>query len=306
MRWMFGAMICVATLVAAPAAFGQTRADLEKARAAYLARNYAEAEERLRVLVDSKTGFKERSLLTQARMNLGAVLLAQGKKAEADDLFEKLILEDPNFEPDPLAFPTDVLNAFIDVRAGLQEKIKLAAQNAARLEAERKAKEEAERLAQQRWLERVKAQAMEEKITVRNNRVVACLPFGAGQFQNRNMVLGFIFLGTEVAALVGTASTFTMYLNAREREQEEIDKLDISNTAEQYHQRAENIRYANLGFAGAFLAVAGLGILEANLSFVPEHAEKKHRDLPPVSKLRPTVAPLAGGGAFVGITGVTF
>ena len=293
------------TMFALPA-LAQTRADLEKARAAYLARNYAEAEEKLRVLVDSKTGFKDRSLLTQARMNLGAVLYAQGKKAEADDLFEKLILEDPNFEPDPLAFPTDVLNAFIDVRAGLQEKIKLAAQNAARLEAERKAKEEAERIAQQRWLERVKAQAMEEKITVRNHRAIAFVPFGAGQFQNRNNVLGFIFLGTEVAALAGTAVTFTMYLNAREREQEEIDKLDISNTAEQYHQRAENIRLANLGFATGFVAVAVLGILEANLSFVPEHAEKKPRPLPPLGKIRPTLAPLPGGGAFVGITGVSF
>ena len=32
-------------------------------------------------------------------------------------------------------------------------------------------------------VELVKAQAQEEKITVRNSRLVACLPFGAGQFQ---------------------------------------------------------------------------------------------------------------------------
>ena len=85
----FGCLFAIAAalVLTSPSALGQTRADLEKARAAYLARIYAEAEERLRVLVDAKTGFKERSLLTLARMNLGAVLYAKGKKAEADDLF---------------------------------------------------------------------------------------------------------------------------------------------------------------------------------------------------------------------------
>ena len=108
-------------------ASAQGRVDVEKARAAYLARNYAEAEERLRALVDPKTGLKELSLLSQARMYLGAVLLAQGKRDPAVEVFEKMILEDPAFEPDPLSFPGDVINTFFDVRAQLQEKIRQAA-----------------------------------------------------------------------------------------------------------------------------------------------------------------------------------
>ena len=123
-----------ALFFAAPLAHADARAELEKGRAAYLARNWAEAEERLRPLVDPKTGVKERPLLSQARMILGAALLAQGKKEEATIVFEKLVLEDPTFDPDPLSFPGDVVNTFIDTRSQLAERIKNAAVTAAKLE----------------------------------------------------------------------------------------------------------------------------------------------------------------------------
>src|SRR3954447_16490028 len=100
----------VIVVLCGKAASAQGRVDVEKARAAYLARNYAEAEDRLRTLVDPKTGLKELSLLSQARMYLAAVLLAQGKRDAAVEVFEKMILEDPAFEPDPLSFSGDVIN----------------------------------------------------------------------------------------------------------------------------------------------------------------------------------------------------
>src|SRR5688572_8355608 len=172
LRRALAGAVFAALILAAPVARADGRAELEKGRAAYLARNWAEAEDRLRALVDPATGLKERPLLSQARMYLGAALLAQGKKEAATDIFEKLVLEDPTFEPDPLSLPGDVVNTFIDTRAQLAERIKNAAVTAAKLEAERKAREEAEREKQRKWLELVKAQAMDEKITVRNSRLV--------------------------------------------------------------------------------------------------------------------------------------
>lgn len=295
-----------ALMLGSQVARADPRAELEKARAAYLARNWAEAEERTRVLVDPKTGVKDRALVSQGRMILGATLLAQGKKDAATDVFEKLILEDPTFEPDPLGFPSEVVNTFIDTRAQLAERIKNAAVTAAKLEAERKAREEAEREKQRIWLEKVKAQAQEEKITVRNSRLVACLPFGAGQFQNNQPVLGWIFLGTEAALVAGTIVTLPMYLYARQREQEERNTRDIERKADQYDQRADDIQRVNLGLVGAFAAVAAAGIVQANLVFQPEREERKKRDLPPLGHLSPVVTPLAGGGAYVGVTGATF
>jgi tetratricopeptide (TPR) repeat protein len=269
----------------ASVALADGRAELEKARASFLARNWTDAEERLRVLLDPKTGLKERPLISQARMYLGASLLAQGRKDDAKEAFEKLVLDDPTYEPDPLSFPGDAINTFIDVRSSLLEQIKTASQNAARLAAERKAREEAEREAQRVWLEKVKEQASEEKITVRHSRIVACLPFGVGQFQNGQPLLGWIFLGTQVAALAGSGITFGMYRYAREREDESLKAQTAyyQQLSAQWHQRANDIQLVNLGFIGAFVAIAGAGVVQANVAFVSESAEKKKRDLPPLS-----------------------
>jgi hypothetical protein len=290
---------------ASTSAFADPRAELEKARASYLARNWTEAEERSRALVDPASGLKDRPLLSQARMILGAALIAQGKKEPAVEVFEKLVLEDSTFEPDPLSYPGEVNNTFIDTRAQLAERIKNQAVTLAKLEAERKAREEAEREKQRRWLELVKAQAQEEKITVHNSRLVACLPFGVGQFQNEQPTLGWIFLATEAALVVGTAVTLPMHFYARGRREHYVDTQDL-DLATQWDQRADQIQVANLILVGGFLAAAGAGILQANIEYKPLREERKRRELPPLGRLSPVVTPLAGGGAFVGITGASF
>jgi tetratricopeptide (TPR) repeat protein len=299
----------VIVVFSATTASAQGRVDVEKARAAYLARNYAEAEDRLRPLVDPKTGLKELALLSQARMYLGAVLLAQGKRDPAVEVFEKMILEDPTFEPDPLSFPGDVINTFFDVRAQLQEKIRQAAEASARLEAERRAKAAEERRKQEAWLAKVKQLATEEKITVRNNRLVAFLPFGAGQFQNGDPVLGWTFLVTEAVLVAGTAITVPMYAYHRGRA-EDLASANDSRTAQQYQDRADNIRTVNLSFVGAFAAIAITGVVQANLAFVPEKVETKTRELPPLARITPVIAPIgrnetsaAPDGATLGVRG---
>lgn len=314
MRRLF-VSIFAATLLFSGAARADGRAELEKARVSFLARNWADAEERLRALIDPNTGLKERVLLSQARMYLGATLLAQSKTAAGKEVFEKLALDDPTFDPDPLSFPGDAINTYIDVRSSLLEQIKVANENATRLAAEKARREEAEREAQRVWLEKVKSQAAEEKITVRHSRIVASLPFGIGQFQNDQVVLGAVFLGAEVLALAGTAVTYGMYQYARAREDEELDRFD--RLSPQWHQRAEDIRLVNLGFVAGFLATAALGIVQANLAFVPEKAERKPRDLPPleVPKPRAAFAPIVsivpasgnlGSSVYLGVQGLTF
>lgn len=290
-------------------AAADARADFEKARAAFLARNWADAEDKLRALLDPKSGLKERSIISQSRMYLGAALLQQGKKDEAKDAFEKLVLDDPTFEPDPLGYPGPAIDMFIDVRSSLLEQIKIAQQNAARLAAEKKAAEEAEKAAQREWLEKVKAQAGEEKITVKHSRLVASLPFGVGQFQNGQPVLGWIFLGTEVAAIAGTAITFGMHYYARDRENDTAG--GTHQLSKQWHERAEDIYYVNWGFAFGFAGLAAVGILQAHVAFTSEAAEKKTRDLPPlapqpprtsslVKDFVPIVTPVAQGGVMFG------
>ncbi len=307
MRRFLAASAFALVVLGGRAASAQGRVDVEKARAAYLARNYAEAEERLRALVDPKTGLKDISLLSQARMYLAAVLLAQGKREPGAEAFEKLILEDPAFEPDPLSFPGDVINTFFDVRVQLQERIRQAAQNSARLEAEKRARAEEERRKQEAWLATVKQLASEEKITVHNRRVVALLPFGAGQFQNREPVLGWMFLVSESALVLGTMITVPLFIYADGRKNGQGANLE--GKAQLYKERADTIYTVNLSLVGAFAAVAITGIVQANLAYVPEISETKKRELPPQSRLVPILAPVARSEGSVipqgGILGVS-
>lgn len=307
-------MCLLSSLMVAGEASAQGRVEIEKARAAYLARNYADAEQRLKFLVDPRTGFKEPGLLSQARMYLAATYLAQGKRPAAIETLEKLVLEDPTFEPDPLSFPGEVINTFIDVRANLQERLRQAAQNAARLEAERKQREVAERARQEEWLRQVKEMAQEEKITIKNQRLVAFVPFGAGQFQNHQPALGWLFLTSEAALAAAASITVPMYSYAIHRQNEERASGDIDQKAQLYRDRATDIRIVNLSLIGALAAVAITGVVQANVAFVDSFTETKKRPLPslgPVSRIAPVVSPIATEGAgqsglYFGVTGTLF
>lgn len=309
MRSRIAGALLVACLLGASVARADGRAELEKARVSFLTRNWADAEERLRVLLDPQTGVKERPIVSQARMYLGSILNAQGKKEETRELYEKLVLDDPGYEPDPLGFPADAINTFIDVRSGLLEQIRQAAQAAARAAADKRIRDEAEREAQRVWLEKVKAQAGERDITVRNSRLVASLPFGIGQFQNRQYLLGGIFAGIEASALIGMGITTLMYRYARDRENQEL--TGTNQLSPQWHNRAEDIRVVNLSLLGGFAGAAIVGIVQANLVYVPERAEKKPRPLPPLepasrlSSIAPIVS-LVPSGLVLGVQGFTF
>ena len=314
MRRLLAASLFAVLLFGARPSFAQGRVDVEKARGAYLQHNYADAEERLRALTDPKTGLKDLALLSQARMYLAATLQAQAKRDAASEAFEKLILEDPAFEPDPLSFPADVINAFYDARAQLQEKLRQAAQNQARLEAERRARAEEERRRQEEWLAKVKKMATEEKITTRNTRLVALLPFGAGQFQNREPVLGWIFLGAESALALGTLITVPLFVYADGRANGQ--GADLEHKAAIYKDRADTIQAVNLSLVGALAIVAITGIVQANLAYVPEISEVKKRDLPQ-ARMAPILSPTfsasregvqdtAPSGFVVGLSGTFF
>ena len=137
----------------------------------------------------------------------------------------------------------------------------------------------------------MKQLATEEKITIHNSRVVALLPFGAGQFQNREPVLGWMFLVSESALVLGTMITVPLYVYAEGRKNGQGANLE--GKAQLYQARADTIYTVNLSLVGAFAAVAITGIVQANLAYVPEISETKKRELPPQSRLVPLLAPIA-------------
>ncbi len=273
-------------------AHADAQADFEKARTAYRAHAYEDAESRFTALLDPRAPEKlEPAAASQARMYLGATYLAEKRRDDADRVFERLLVEDSRFDPDPLTFPTDVLNDFIDVRSRIRQRLNDAAAAAARLDAERRVKEELEKKRQADRLRILEQMASEEKITVRHSRLVASVPFGAGQFQNGQNALGWVFLGVESALAIGSGVTFIPYTDAINRRNEESRAGDPDHKSDLYASRARTAQIVDWGLVGGLVLVMGGGILQANLAFVSESPETKTRPIPQAKAPAPSVTP---------------
>jgi hypothetical protein len=288
--------LAVAIVVIGAPAHANEQSDLEKARAAYIAHQYVEADARFRAMLDPRSGtLHDPALVTQARMVWGAVKVGQGRPDEAMAIFERLLLTDPGFDPDPLSFPTEVIDLFIDTRAKIRDKINAAAQAAAQAEAARKAREEEERRRERVRVAMLEQMASEERNTERHSRLVAFVPFGAGQFQNGQPGLGWFFLLTEASLVAAGAVTVPIYLIDLQSRSDAFRAGDRTR-AQEYIERADAVRTVNLALFGTFVGTAAIGILQANLSFVPESFELHKRPIPPPSPtLTPTIAPSATG-----------
>jgi len=280
------------------AAHADEQSDVAKARAAYEAKNYEDADRRLRAMLDPETGtLKDANLRTQARMYLGATLLAEKKAPEASAVFEALLLDDPSFEPDPLSFPSDVVETFIDTRKRIIDKINATKAEHARQAAERKAREEEEKRKAAERVRLLERLATEEKVTERHSRWIAMIPFGVGQFQNGQTGWGWVFLGTEAAMLVGAGVAFPVWYYNRSHVNDLVGQDPDLDPLKTYRERANAAAIANGIFNGAFALTAAVGILHAQLTFVPEAVEMKKRPLPTVG-----IAPQKGG-AVLGVQG---
>ena len=270
----------LAVVAWAPGARADEATDFEKGRNVYLAREYREAEARFRAMLDARTGsLRTPSLRDDGHTYLGATLLALGRKDEALEQFKEVLLHNSEYQPDPLTFPTDVLDAFSDARKKYKSEILAEKERKAREERERKEREEREKERQRRYLAAIEAQASEEIVTDRRNRWLAFVPFGVGQFQNGHKTLGFVFLGAEAALVAGTIVTFAINRFAYvDRERERNAQNDFA--AQQYQDRMNATAWTNYFLWGALGATAIAGVIQANVAFVPETVTKKPRPLP--------------------------
>jgi hypothetical protein len=138
-----------------------------------------------------------------------------------------------------------------------------------------------------------------------NSRWLALVPFGVGQFQNRQMALGWTFLATESLLVAGSVISQLVTIYNVNQMNGAIESG--SSTAGGYHARAQDAYIATDLFTAGFALVAIAGIIHAEATFVPERVEVRARPLPPLS-LSPLIAPLfgrseGGAGAILGVGG---
>ncbi len=287
---------------AAPAGLrGSFSTALERAVIDYESGNYEGCVDAFRSLLPSAPSA---AATATARTYLAACLVALGRLDEARVQFREAILADRQLQPpDPVVFPGAVVDLFVQVRGELMATLRQQQQEElergrARAEALRR-DQERERL-RVRELERLVAS---ETLVRRNERWMAWVPYGIGQFHNDDEVLGWVLLTTEFALTVAAISATSVELNLHSRAEggnSTLDDRDLTRSV-RAARAVGTISWTSL----ALLAAAG--VVEANLSFRPEVVlGERRRELPPSllpSEDREEGAPAPQGGAWFGLSG---
>jgi hypothetical protein len=264
-------------------------------------KDFATANSLLEGMLDPKTGILHNAeIVADAQMCLGAVKLALHNGDEASGLFEKVIHAYPDYDPDPLTYPSDVLLSFANARIRV---MKHDAEERATAEAQRRADLQRERAALQAHVHDLEAVATQETVVIEHSRLVALMPFGIGQFQNGRSALGWTFLLTEVGAIGATFAMFGVYRYNIDQYNAALANTVLSpharnDLANEYSVRAQNVRTTELIFVAGIGALVIGGIVQAQLDFVPERRFTRSRTAAPQKKAAawPLFAPLPSGG----------
>jgi len=269
---MCRALLCCGVLLTSIVVAAPARAndfdDFQAARTAYEAADYQLARERFEVLVGGEVSrLENRSLTLESHKYLAATYLFLRETPRAEQQFERLLTLDQKYVLDPIGFPHDVQVAFERVRTRLAEaraeKAKAEAQAArdardAKLEMRRE---------QQRRIDQLRRLASTERVEQRRSRLVAMVPFGVGQFQNDDEGLGIFFAVAGGTLLVANVSMFF----ARESLIQSDQNVEATATVLQY---GTNIS------AGLLAVVAIVGVIDAQMRFVPTRTIERRRKLP--------------------------
>lgn len=259
-------------------------AALARATAFYESSDYPSCERAfLELLRDSRTasGLSPRAR-EQAAVYRAACLVALGRVGDADEQFREAIRENPQIAvPNVVVFPQAVIERFIVVRTELLAEIRRSEEERARAAREAAALARLRAAVERRRVTELERLAAREVLVEQNSRWLASVPFGVGQFQNGDTVLGGVLLGTEVALLGTCVTAVAIELGLHSRARGGAS-LEDAVAAEELSRNVATARRVGLYSALGLLGVAALGVTEAHLSFVPERAAGiRERPLPP-------------------------
>jgi hypothetical protein len=257
-------------------------AELSRVVGLYEAGKYRECGSEIDRLLDplGKAPLRQPGIIENARVYQAACLLGAGESDAADVPLRAAIHENPQMKPpDSLVFPQPVVDHFLKVRDSLVNEIR---------EAERKRIEQAQQEARQRQQalahDRDRMRALEklasrETLVIKNSRYLAAVPFGAGQFQNREPALGYSLLVSE--ALLGGLSITSIIVQSR-LATEATDLQAAGGTLKaDYQQTQDAWGIAKRASFWAFAVLAVGGVVQAEIEFVPSFRETRTRPLPP-------------------------
>lgn len=280
------------------------RAELDRVIDVYHSGQYESCvlELERRLASESEERFTDVLVIEKGQLYLASCALLAGDQPRARGVLMAALERNPLMAPpDSLTFPPPVVTLFLEVRDQVQGLISEREQQEIRRqkEATKRTRElEAARRAREKKLLEL---ASEETLVTANRRIVAFLPFGAGQYQNGQNGLGDFFLATELGLGVIAVSSGLILANLYAGGLEETPGQADNSRFEAAHAVLTVSTWALVG-------VTAIGILEANLNYQPfRTVGTRKRALPPLpgaSALRflPTATPLEGG-AYLGAVG---
>jgi hypothetical protein len=217
--------------------------------------------------------------------------------APAQNAFLNLLALDPDYQLDPFYVPPQAIAFFESVRTDNQALLQ-PIRDRRRATHEAQLQEEA---ARQKLLSQTKpGEAEQPKVTVVNvwrqtqhSPLLALLPFGAGQFQNDSLKLGWTLLATE-GVLAGTSIFgYAWY---------ETHRLPDGNFTSSDYSNAFIIRGVQIGTGAAFFAEWAFGVGEALYHYRPTVTVKEESTAPapaaaPATAPAPSGPPSGAGGS---------
>lgn len=255
--------------------------DFERGEAAYREQRYGTAVAILeQVLAAMASESVDTAIVLETRKYLAACYLFLERPDDAERQFELLLELDPTYRLDPVVFPRAVLDRFDAVRARIEDA-REAERESARQDAERRLAEAL--AARERDLARyaeLHDLAASAPVFRENSRLLALLPFGAGQYQNRRRGLGRFFAIAESLTLAVGASGMFWY--------RAIEDVEIRGSDDElrWSRAVDASRAFNWVGMGSFLTLVLAGAVEAEVNFVPVRVTSQRRTLP--EELAPT------------------
>ncbi len=231
---------------------------------------------------------KQREIQQAARPLYAASLVALGRVAEADRIILEQLRDDPFYEPPAGQLPEAVMQRFLAVSSMHGGELEGLRQNILRERQEAILREQRERESKAASLR--SGVATEDTELVRRSRLVALAPFGIGQFQNGNASLGTFFAvsqGLGAATALGT-------LIAAQRFGSADCRIEDCDAARRGFEAARTANWISVGVTAALFVA---GVVEAQVSLVPEERVNRRRTVTAPS-LKPVVAPVESGAMF--------
>ncbi len=182
----------------------------------------------------------------EAYESLGLAYFFMNDEEHAREMFSQLVRLRPNWALDPVLVPPTAITFFSAVQDNLR----------AELEAQQQALETLRREEEERQLQ---ARTREVRKEIRyNSRFVAAMPFGVGQFQNDQPILGASFLASELLTL-GLSSGFFLSVEHLRQPSGRFASAD--------YERAQKYQTAQLVSGGIAAGLMIVGIAHALLTF---------------------------------------